>query len=92
MAKRPVRLRFLNMGFQFDGRSRLEAGVDASLKETKVVGPLPGDLHDTNSHTAAMHDGSAGAEAARALLRKLADPASRARWTAAWLEPAFPGA
>jgi hypothetical protein len=23
-----VRLRFLNMGFQFDGRSRLEAGVD----------------------------------------------------------------
>ncbi|MGA2999559.1 DUF4365 domain-containing protein, partial [Bradyrhizobium sp.] len=23
-----VRLRFLNVGFQFDGRSRLEAGVD----------------------------------------------------------------
>jgi hypothetical protein len=23
-----VRLRFLNIGFQFDGRSRLEAGVD----------------------------------------------------------------
>jgi hypothetical protein len=30
-----VRLRFLNMGFQFDGRSRLEAGVDG-IAEVKL--------------------------------------------------------
>lgn len=32
-----VRLRFLNMGFQFDGRSRLEAGVDG-IAEVMVDG------------------------------------------------------
>lgn len=58
---------------------------------TKVVGPLPGDLHNTNTYTAAIHAGSARAAPARALLRKLTEPASRMRWTAAGLEPAFPG-
>ena len=35
-----VRLRFLNMGFQFDGRSRLEAGVDgiAEVMDKLMIG------------------------------------------------------
>jgi hypothetical protein len=39
-----VRLRFLNMGFQFDGRSRLEAGIDgiAEVMDTcELIGSLP---------------------------------------------------
>ena len=59
------------------------------VKGAKVVGPLPGDLHNANTYTAAIHAGSAQGEAAAALLRKLTDPASRERWTAAGLEPAF---
>jgi molybdate transport system substrate-binding protein len=56
----------------------------------KVAGPLPGDLHNANTYTAAIPAGSAAREAAFALLRALCDPASRRRWTAAGLEPAFP--
>ena len=55
----------------------------------EVVGPLPGDLHNANTYTAAIHAGSASPDAARALLRKLTDPAGATRWTAAGLEPAF---
>ena len=55
----------------------------------KVVGPLPGDLHNANTYTAAIHAGSASPDTVRALLRKLTDPAGAARWTAAGLEPAF---
>lgn len=35
-----VRLRFLNMGFQFDGRSRLEAGVDGTAEVMDHGRPL----------------------------------------------------
>jgi Domain of unknown function (DUF4365) len=35
-----VRLRFLNMGFQFDGRSRLEAGVDGIAEVMDQGKPL----------------------------------------------------
>ncbi len=59
------------------------------VKGLTVVGPLPGDLHNANTYTAALGAGSASAEAARAFLRKLTDPAGRARWSAAGLEPAF---
>jgi molybdate transport system substrate-binding protein len=55
----------------------------------QVVGPLPGELHNVNAYTAAIHAGSVAQDAARALLRKLTDPATAARWTAAGLEPAF---
>lgn len=60
------------------------------VKGAKVVGPLPGDLHNANTYTAAVHAGSSKPEAARAFLGKLTDPAGRARWSAAGLEPAFP--
>lgn len=60
------------------------------VKGAKVVGPLPGALHNANTYTAAIHAGSPRREAAAALLRQLTDPASRERWTAAGLEPAFP--
>lgn len=55
----------------------------------KVVGPLPGELYNANSYTAAIPNRAAAPEGARALLRKLTDPATAARWTAAGLEPAF---
>ena len=59
------------------------------VKGAKVVGPLPGDLHNANTYTAAIPAGSARAKPAASLLRKLTNPAGRARWTAAGLEPAF---
>ena len=37
-----VRLRLLNIGFQFDGRSRLEAGVDGIAEVMDKESPLPG--------------------------------------------------
>ena len=54
-----------------------------------VIGPLPGALHNANTYTAAIPAGSAVAEAGRRLPAALTDPASRARWVAAGLEPAF---
>jgi molybdate transport system substrate-binding protein len=59
------------------------------IKGVKVVGPLPGDLHNVNTYTAAIHAGNKARDAAAAFLRKLTDPAGRDRWTAAGLEPAF---
>jgi len=55
----------------------------------QVVGPLPGDLHNANTYTAAIHAQAAAPDGAAMLLRFLTSPAKRARWTAAGLEPAF---
>lgn len=60
------------------------------VKGVKVVGPLPGTLHNVNTYTAAIPAGSPFRDAAKALLRALTNPATRDRWTAAGLEPAFP--
>ncbi len=59
------------------------------VKGAKVIGTLPGDLHNANTYTAAIPAGAASREAAAALLRHLTNPAARDRWTAAGLEPAF---
>ena len=59
------------------------------VKGVKVVGPLPGKMHSANTYTAAIPSSSASKETAIALLRALTDPATRARWTTAGLEPAF---
>ena len=59
------------------------------VKGAKVIGPLPGELHNANTYTAAIHAGSAARENAASLIRFLTDKATRARWTAAGLEPAF---
>ena len=61
------------------------------VKGLVVLGPLPGDLHNTNGYTAAVHAKAANAAVAEAFLRKLTAPATRGRWTEAGLEPAFPG-
>ena len=58
-------------------------------KGCKVVGPLPGALHNVNTYTAAIPVNAAMREAAMAFLRFLTKPATRDRWTAAGLEPAF---
>jgi len=60
------------------------------VKGLTVVGPLPGDLHNTNTYTTAVHTRAANPAGAAAFLRALIAPATRARWTAAGLEPAFP--
>jgi molybdate transport system substrate-binding protein len=54
-----------------------------------VVGPLPAELDNANTYTAAILAGCPAPAAAAALLAALSDPASRPRWTAAGLEPAF---
>lgn len=59
------------------------------VKGAKIIGQLPGDLHNTNTYTAAIHAKAASHDGALALLHYLTQPASRARWTAAGLEPAF---
>jgi molybdate transport system substrate-binding protein len=61
------------------------------VKGAKVVGPLPGELHIANTYTGAIHVRASRRDGAEALLRKLVDPATRSRWMAAGLEPAFPG-
>jgi molybdate transport system substrate-binding protein len=60
-----------------------------TIKGAVVAGPLPGDLDNPNTYTAAIPVGAAQADAAAALLAALSDPANRPRWTAAGLEPAF---
>ena len=60
------------------------------VKGAMVVGPLPGDLHIANTYTAAIHAQATARRAAEGLLQKLTDPATRPRWIAAGLEPAFP--
>jgi molybdate transport system substrate-binding protein len=60
-----------------------------TVKGVTVVGPMPGELDNPNTYTGAVMAGSAQRELAVALLAAWSDPASRARWTAAGLEPAF---
>ena len=60
------------------------------VKGAKVIGPLPGELHNANTYTAAIHARSASPDGAKAFLHKLTGRATRARWTTAGLEPAFP--
>ena len=75
-----------------DGRAEIGTTFISEIlpvKGAKVVGPLPGELHTANTYTAAIPAGSAAREVATAFLRALTDPATRARWVAAGLEPAF---
>lgn len=60
------------------------------VKGVKIVGPLPGELHNANTYTAAIHARAASPEGGKALLLALTGMATRRRWTAAGLEPAFP--
>jgi molybdate transport system substrate-binding protein len=60
------------------------------VKGLTVVGPLPGELHNTNTYSAAIHAKAHNRAGALALLRRLTAPASRSRWSKAGLEPAFP--
>jgi molybdate transport system substrate-binding protein len=55
----------------------------------RVVGPLPGHLHIANTYTAAIHASATARAGAETFLRKLTDPATRGRYAAAGLEPAF---
>ena len=75
-----------------DGRAEIGTTFISEIltvKGAKVIGPLPGALHNANTYTAAIPAASMQRAGAQALLAALTDPASRARWTAAGLEPAF---
>lgn len=75
-----------------DGRAEIGTTFISEIltvKGVQVLGPLPGRLHNVNTYTAAIPAGSASREAAAALLRALTDPATKGRWIAAGLEPAF---
>jgi len=77
----------------FEGRAEIGTTFISEVlpvKGVKVVGPLPGELHNANTYTAAIPAGSASRDGAMAFLRKLTSPATRDRWSAAGLEPAFP--
>lgn len=75
-----------------DGRAEIGTTFISEIltvKGVKVVGPLPGRLHNVNTYTAAILADSYAAPEAVALLKALSDPATVARWTRAGLEPAF---
>jgi len=76
-----------------DGRAELGTTFISELLTVPgvtIIGPLPGALYFANTYTAAIPAGSQQQAAAQALLQVLTSPASRARWTEAGLEPAFP--
>jgi molybdate transport system substrate-binding protein len=75
-----------------DGRAEIGTTFISELMTVpgiRVVGPLPGEWYNANTYTAAMPKAAAAREAAQAFIRALTAPASRGRWTAAGLEPAF---
>jgi molybdate transport system substrate-binding protein len=59
------------------------------VKGLKVVGTLPGELHNANTYTAAIHSKAVNRAGAAAFIAFLTDPVTRPRWKAAGLEPAF---
>ncbi len=62
---------------------------DPPVPGAQVIGPLPGDMHNVNTYSGAITYSCADREAAATLLQALTDPATRPRWVAAGLEPAF---
>jgi molybdate transport system substrate-binding protein len=60
-----------------------------TVKGVTLIGTLPGELDNANTYTGAILKSSGQQAAAKALLAALSDPASRPRWNAAGLEPAF---
>jgi molybdate transport system substrate-binding protein len=77
-----------------DGRAEIGTTFISEIltvKGARALGPLPGNLHNANTYTAAIPAGSQAKDATRALLRALTDPDTRARWIEAGLEPAFAG-
>ena len=75
-----------------DGRAEIGTTFISEIltvKGARVIGPLPGALHNSNTYTAAIPAASTQRAGAQALLAALTHPATRARWTAAGLEPAF---
>ncbi len=77
-----------------DGRAELGSTFISEIltvKGVRVIGPLPGELYHANTYTAAFLAKSTQRAGAQVLLRVLTNPASRAQWIEAGLEPAFPG-
>jgi molybdate transport system substrate-binding protein len=75
-----------------DGRAEIGTTFISEVlpvKGAKVIGTLPGELHNTNTYTAAVSAGAASRDGAAAFLHFLTKPATRSRWTASGLEPAF---
>jgi molybdate transport system substrate-binding protein len=75
-----------------DGRAEIGTTFISELftvKGVTVLGPLPGELHNVNTYTAAIPAAAPAKAEAALLLHALTNPANAARWVAAGLEPAF---
>ena len=75
-----------------DGRAEIGTTFISEIltvKGAQVIGPLPGDLYNCQHLYRGDPRPPPRRERAMALLRALTNPATRARWTAAGLEPAF---
>jgi molybdate transport system substrate-binding protein len=75
-----------------DGRAEMGTTFVSEIvphRGTQVVGELPGDLRDVNGYAAAVPAGSSVRDAAAAYIAFLINPATRPRWTAAGMTPAF---
>jgi molybdate transport system substrate-binding protein len=59
------------------------------VKGLRIVGPLPGELYNANTYTAAIHKAAASPDGAAAFIKALTGADTRPRWKAAGLEPAF---
>jgi molybdate transport system substrate-binding protein len=75
-----------------DGRAEIGTTFISEIltvNGARALGPLPGNLHNVNTYTAAIPVGSQAKDVTRALLRALTNPDTRERWIEAGLEPAF---
>lgn len=75
-----------------DGRAEIGTTFISELLTVpgvRILGPLPDDLYFANTYTAGIPVGSSRRKEVEVFLRVLTKLATRERWTAAGLEPAF---
>jgi len=75
-----------------DGRADMGTTFISEIvphKGAQVIGELPGELRDVNGYAAAVPASSAEAKAARDFIKSMTAPATKPRWLAAGMTPAF---
>jgi molybdate transport system substrate-binding protein len=80
------------VGSVIDGRAEMGTTFISEIvphSGAQVVGELPGNLRDVNGYAAAIPKGSQRQDIAKAYIAAMTAPASRPRWTAAGMQPAF---
>ncbi|MGI8524852.1 MAG: molybdate ABC transporter substrate-binding protein [Pseudolabrys sp.] len=75
-----------------DGRAEMGSTFISEIvphEGAQVVGELPGDLRNTNGYAAGVPAASGERDAAFAFVKYMTAPATRPRWAAAGMTPAF---